>query len=224
MDKRICSVENCGKSVLARGLCVTHYHRWHRTVKPPSEVMDSRPCGGCGKPIYRTAAVAPIRHYCSPDCRPRCSIEGCEKPRHGKVYCTEHHTRWKRTGDPLTPLKRQYNVGNCTVEGCDQPMRKTGWCASHYAQWQRSGETPKPFGYKWGSDDVGYFGVHGRLASQRGRADARTCEHCGKRAAQWAYDHSCLNERASESGPFSIDLERYIPLCVSCHKRFDVSQ
>ena len=185
--------------------------------------QDSRPCNGCGELIYRTVAVAPIRHYCSPDCRPRCSVEGCEKPRHGNIYCSAHRGRWVKYGDPLTPLRRQPNVGTCSVEGCDEPMRKTGWCASHYAQWQRSGEDPKPFGYKWGSDDVGYVGLHGRIRSQRGWANTYTCQHCGKPAKQWAYDHTDPLERHSKFGPFSVDIERYIPLCVSCHKRFDIA-
>lgn len=108
----------------------------------------SRPCNGCGALIYRTAPVAPIRHYCSADCRPRCSIDGCEKPVHSKDMCSAHSTRAVRFGDPLAPLQRQRNVGTCSVEGCDQPSRKRGWCASHYALWQRTGEV-RPFRYKW---------------------------------------------------------------------------
>ena len=222
MAQDTCSAEDCGKNVLARGMCVTHYHRWHRTVRPADG--GSRPCKGCGEPISRTAEIGPIKHYHSPECRPRCSVDGCVQPIKGKGMCSEHVTRFDRTGDPLTPLKRQHNVGTCAVEGCDEPMRKTGWCASHYAQWQRSGEDPKPFGYKWGSDDVGYIGLHGRIRSQRGLASLLSCQHCGRRAAQWAYDHTCPDERASEDGPYSINIMRYIPLCVSCHKRFDLSR
>lgn len=111
--------------------------------------QDSRPCKGCGVLILRTVPVAPVRHYCTPECRPRCAIDGCDKPTRGNVYCTQHHTRWKRTGDPLTPLTRQRNEGSCSVEGCDQPMRKTGWCAGHYAQQWKTMLPPEPFTYKW---------------------------------------------------------------------------
>jgi hypothetical protein len=112
----------------------------------------------------------------------------------------------------------------CTVEGCVDPVRKTGWCASHYAQQHRTGEPPTPFAYKWGSDDVGYSAVHERLR-QRGPAAEHACAHgCGRAADQWAYDHSCPNERQSATGPFSTDLDRYMPLCSSCHKRFDIGR
>jgi hypothetical protein len=151
--------------------------------------QDSRPCKGCGELIWRMVPVAPIRHYCSPDCRPRCTVEGCEKPRHGNVYCTAHHTRWKRTGDPHTPLTKHPAVGVCTVAGCDQPMRKTGWCASHYAQQQRSGKPPTPFQYKWGTyTPCPNCGSTKHEAGNRGfcsancRAAFKT--HCGPRPTQ----------------------------------------
>lgn len=33
--------------------------------------------------------------------RPKCSIEGCDKPNHCKTYCDKHYMNWKRNGDPL---------------------------------------------------------------------------------------------------------------------------
>lgn len=218
MAKGICSVDDCPKNVLARGLCVTHYHRWHRTVHPTG--VDSRPCDGCGEPVYRTVSVAPIRHYCSPACRPRCSVEGCEKVRHGDVYCTEHHTRWKRTGDPLTPLERQHNVGTCSVEGCDQPMRKAGWCSDHYSHARRHGDVLTPFAYKWGSG--GYFSTHAWLGRLLGPAADRTCIECNGPAAEWSYDHNDPNERIDSRGcAYSRDPKCYSPRCALCHRRMD---
>ena len=62
-----------------------------------------------------------------------------------------------------------------------------------------------------------------RLRDDRGPAAAYACAHgCGRGADQWAYDHSCPNERQSDVGPFSTDLDRYMPLCHSCHKLFDL--
>jgi hypothetical protein len=40
----------------------------------------------------------------------------------------------------------------------------------------------------------------------------------------WAYDYSDPNARSdARRGPYSLDLNRYIPLCRSCHKRFDLA-
>lgn len=184
--------------------------------------QSSRPCKGCGEPIYRTVQVAPIPHYHGPECRPRCDVEGCDKPRHGNVYCSAHHTRWKRTGDPLTALERQPNSGACSVGGCGQPMRKRGWCASHYSMWQRQGEV-KPFTYKWG--DGGYFATHALLSRTLGQASARRCVDCDGPAAEWSYDHQDPNELVDTSTAYAMvytrDLSHYEPRCKKCHRLFD---
>lgn len=140
----------------------------------------SAPCKGCGADIPRTNPTAPIRHYCSPDCRPRCSVDDCDKPRHGNVYCSAHHTRWKRLGDPLAPQVRVSNraprsrktdpivVLLCVVAGCGQPRRKRGWCASHYAQWWSTGEV-RPFKYKWAALDLVCIACGAPTGTTRGK-------------------------------------------------------
>lgn len=102
------------------------------------------PCLGCGAILSGRGG----RRFCGSDCRPRCEVEGCEKPTHGKTYCSAHHTRWKRTGDPLTPLVRTPNIGVCSAAGCDQPMRKLTWCASHYGMWRTFGEI-REWNFRW---------------------------------------------------------------------------
>lgn len=106
------------------------------------------PCLGCGELLSGRGG----RKYCDSDCRPRCSVEDCEKPEHTRGMCSAHSTRDTRYGDPLAPLLRQPNVGTCVVEGCDQPMRKREWCASHYAMWQRYGEI-HDWNYRWSDED-----------------------------------------------------------------------
>lgn len=159
MANRICSELDCDKPVRAKALCVTHYHRQNVATKANRPAPGI--CRGCGGQVPRGEA-GPPKHYCSVDCRPRCDVDGCEKPRHGNAYCSAHHTRWRRTGNPLTPIKRQSNYEPrkpreparkkaCSVEGCDQPSRKRAWCASHYAQWRRHGMV-RPFNYKWANE------------------------------------------------------------------------
>jgi hypothetical protein len=60
----------------------------------------------------------------------------------------------------------------------------------------------------------------------RGAAADYLCEHCGVAAAQWAYDHKDSDERTGDVGggrfyAYSVKIEHYIPLCLSCHWRFD---
>lgn len=158
MPDRTCSLEGCGRPLSARGFCRPHYRRWRQDGDPGPADLSS-PCRGCGATIQRTESTGPIKHYCHPACRPRCSVEACDKPRHGDVYCSAHHTRWKRTGDPLTPLERTPNAGECEIRGCGQPQRKLQWCASHYAMWHRDGAI-RPWHYRW--------------------ADEPTCIYCGR--------------------------------------------
>lgn len=55
-------------------------------------------------------------------------------------------------------------------------------------------------------------------------ASSHQCTHCDQRAKHWAYDHTDPAERTDpKMGPYSTDLDRYLPLCVPCHKRFDLA-
>lgn len=69
---------------------------------------------------------------------------------------------------------------------------------------------------------IGYTGAHHQVRRLRGHAKEHACLHCGGQARDWAYDHQDPNPGwESANGVFSRDPERYIPLCVLCHKRFD---
>ena len=72
-------------------------------------------------------------------------------------------------------------------------------------------------------ESAGYMTVHQRLRRERGAASDYPCSHCDAPALDWAYDHTDPNERPSESGPFSVDPERYKPLCRSCHQKLDAT-
>lgn len=79
--KPICSVDECGKEVAARGVCDTHYRRLKKH----------------GDPLKKTArVVAGIRP---------CSIVGCDGatgvPGTARGLCASHYNRWQRHGDPL---------------------------------------------------------------------------------------------------------------------------
>lgn len=79
---------------------------------------------------------------------------------------------------------------------------------------------------KWRGDDVEYAALHDRIKKARGNAPDHPCDHCGSNAEEWAYDHLDPNERRNSIGrdkcPYSLDPAHYIPLCVGCHRRFDL--
>jgi hypothetical protein len=63
-----------------------------------------------------------------------CSIEGCERPVHALGWCSSHHAKWWRKGDPL--WKREVIVRLCSIEGCDRVVAGRGWCEKHYRRWR----------------------------------------------------------------------------------------
>ena len=70
----------------------------------------------------------------------------------------------------------------------------------------------------------GYTASHIRVYKAKGRAADHLCAHCGDPAEQWAYTHSDPHELTSPEGfPYSPDPEHYMPLCRSCHKRYDLA-
>lgn len=70
--------------------------------------------------------------------------------------------------------------------------------------------------------DPSYETLHARLNYAHGRASQQVCEDCGEQAQEWAYDHSDAEEKVDPKGrAYSLDLARYRPLCVRCHRQED---
>lgn len=61
-----------------------------------------------------------------------CTIDGCGKTAEKRGWCSMHHSRWKRHGDPLTQVREFSATGVCTVEGCDRDHVAKGYCSYHY--------------------------------------------------------------------------------------------
>lgn len=168
-----------------------------------------------------------------------CIVDGCDRAvglKGARGYCPLHYQRIRR-GAPIegrgcltcgtTIVKGKFCSEpckpRCSVEDCSEPVRKRGWCSAHYTHWRRTGDPATPFRWKWNSDDVTYSAVHERL--RRRQPSQYVCRHCGNTAQQWAYDHEDPNEkRDTLTGlVYSTDGEHYMPLCASCHKRFDLA-
>lgn len=141
MTNATCSVDGCLKKVKSAGLCSMHYER-RRRERIAAGLHDPKgnPCKGCGARIERTGSRGHVSHYCSDDCRPRCSVDGCNSSQKSRGWCEFHYTRWKLTGDPAAPLTvTRYGSDVCAFEGCSGARRNLTWCKLHYGQWRRTG-------------------------------------------------------------------------------------
>jgi rubredoxin len=71
----------------------------------------------------------------------------------------------------------------------------------------------------------GYRAAHTRVQAARGHATAYRCEGCGGPAVDWAYRHDDPAELVDvvngKPRHYSLDSDRYAPLCRPCHRRLD---
>lgn len=80
-SQRICSVDGCGKEIVARGLCDMHYRRLKKHGDPHKKI------------VREAAGIRP------------CVIAGCEgstgMPGTARGLCASHYNRWQKHGDPV---------------------------------------------------------------------------------------------------------------------------
>lgn len=159
-----CSVDGCNQPVhvKSRGLCRTHYNRWHSTGSTDlgGRVVSERgPCtvDGCDRIVFHLSKGLCKLHYARdyrtgttanrPPRQP-CLADGCDRLRVAHGYCSTHWDRVKRNGSPELPARRLATLlespsdGICTVDGCDGPVhvKKHGLCRTHYARYARHGD------------------------------------------------------------------------------------
>lgn len=148
MADATCTIEGCGKKMLARGWCSMHYRRWRVTGDP----------GPAESSFYRAPGVL-------------CSVEGCEKEAATLRMCPMHYQRQRTRGDVGSAvMERVSHRGQvCAVEGCGQPRRKDRWCASHYGQQRRTGTEPAPFKWKWSTRTTCIICGESTAGSETGR-------------------------------------------------------
>lgn len=174
--------------------------------------------------------------------RGECPFGGCGKPsRSGREPLCEGHYYQRRRGEDLRPLKpqrRKGEGGECILDGCDRPT-KGGMCPMHRARTRRNGDPmvtiePKDRAFKRGpehpswTDEPSYSALHFRLRKNLGSASKRTCAMgCGKSAAQWALviprSSARLGRSRGEYLPVGSSIDDYSPLCIPCHKAFDLA-
>ena len=71
-----------------------------------------------------------------------CTLEGCDRPRKYRLYCSMHQRRYRKTGDPgPADAVRMSTAGSCSVDGCGQGVRSRGLCVRHYSMQIARGTT-----------------------------------------------------------------------------------
>jgi 5-methylcytosine-specific restriction endonuclease McrA len=68
MNKPTCTMPECDRKILARGLCPTHYSSWHRANKGRTYRMHARECCFCGAQFETST---PATRFCSLECGQR---------------------------------------------------------------------------------------------------------------------------------------------------------
>ena len=158
-----------------------------------------------------------------------CSVTDCKSITKGRGLCNLHLIRLRKHGS--TDAYHPNATKACAIAGCTSPHHARGWCVKHWNRWKNAGDpnvvrksgqadrrgSRNPM---WRGDEVTYETVHWRM-SREDPARNHSCAHCSGPAKQWAYTHDAPNEKQSEVGPYSVDPEFYIPLCISCHVKFD---
>lgn len=140
--------------------------------------------------------------------------------------------RWMKIhGIPTDPTRQPRRR-----RGVDHPAWKGGQkCSECGRERSRGAKTclgcrtkPRDENPNWRGDAIGYGAAHERVRAAHGPASLHMCAHCSERQARhWAYDRTDPRERRTlgqrDCGPFSVNPDRYIPLCAACHKRFDLA-
>lgn len=107
----------------------------------------------------------------------------------------------------------------------DPDRRRQNDAAKHRAAYARKVGRPVRPPDGWAAVPS-YNVTHRRLRRARGPAAAQRCDGCGGQAHHWSYDHTDPDQVIGNTGDgvvvaYSLDLDRYRPLCRSCHAKDD---
>lgn len=157
-----------------------------------------------------------------------------EATRVGAQMCEAHYYRQRRGRQSSAAIRGRNEARRCEVADCDKPTPKGFLCPMHQARKGRHGDVNVrlkapvvrgPAHPSW-KEVVPYHTLHQRLRDTRGKASY--CEQCGvadERTYHWALDHTTkATVLQGVEGPYSLDLNAYISLCVPCHKRMDLAR
>lgn len=183
--------------------------------------QTSRPCDGCGTAVPRTSPTAPIPRYCGDDCKPRCSVEGCDGARRKRGWCGSHYVMWRAKGY-VEPFGRKWaEPVPCKV--CGSPPAYGyrefcgGTCKALWVFYDGNVPTEKPCLGCGVAIDLTARGRKG----QRIHSVIVFCKRCKGEFNKYALTTQQLAERdGTDCGicgePVDMDLRRYAPGGLMC--------
>lgn len=170
----LCKVDGCAFPVNARGWCSTHYGRWRKNGTPEPK------CAGCG-----IATKDGRTKFCGPECKPRCTFDGCNKLAYARNgLCAGHDRQLRETGE-LRPFKfeRPGMGGKCAVCEASIPSDKR-WmycsdaCKQRASHHRRRGGAPRPTAFTCQGCGVEVSLTSRRPDGKLRRSDAKWCNEC----------------------------------------------
>jgi len=178
-----------------------------------------------------------------------CSILDCDRPYSAHGWCRAHYNRWRRTGEirPNDPVvtdrsaalyrdaewcRERFEVDLMTFAEMAQEAQCSiatifKWIRRHGIRVPTVQQRIKLRGNGFpGGDKIAYQAAHDRVRGVKGRASDWPCWSCGRSAKDWAYDHTDPDEKTWEGNGrrYSLDPSHYRPMCVRCHRRFDLRE
>lgn len=215
MNKRICNVLKCNRSIEAKGMCNKHYQR-AKAGRPLDDKPTYSECTveGCGKKPRSTHATLCAMHY-------------HRMYRNGTLDRLATQPRWQdiegRRYGTLTAVSRDgdFWVCRCDCGGTRRAsageLNRTGDANTCGIPGRHLSQTPS------------YEAAHGRVKRLRGHARSHQCVGCGRQADHWSYNHDDADELhavglSKHAIAYSATPEHYSPRCVPCHKRFDLKR
>lgn len=177
-----------------------------------SNILNNCKCG-CGKQVKGTWSHGhnrkgtTVKHSDETKEKMRISKLGVLNPRYGKTgTCLGR----KQTPEQIRKIKE------ARARQVVTPEHRKNIGKSLKKLWE-SGSMKKEEWWIWKGDKVGYGGLHERVRKELGRPEE--CEHCSKTGLKGKQIHW-----ANKSGKYYTNLDDWLRLCVSCHRKYDINR
>lgn len=98
-------------------------------------------CQTCSRDL-----ASPFGKYCSEDCKPRCSVNGCDGPSRKRGWCASHYHQARARGSDPLPFKHKWSPRvdclNCKADTTDSIHRR--YCSDNCRVAYRFYDGPRP--------------------------------------------------------------------------------